>query len=105
MMEVQKIQDILAKKGDPKHKVVLGILARLGFLFYWFFDNLAILSKVKFLNSVNTADAAKKGATMWLTGLFFSIILILIEIYETSMQESKLYALKKEGSLDSNGEA
>mgnify|MGYP007096058392 CR=1 FL=1 len=33
------------------HKQALSILSRLGFFFYWIFDNIAILSKIKFLNS------------------------------------------------------
>jgi hypothetical protein len=42
---------------------------------------------------------------MWLFGLVFSIIGVIVEIYETAIEESKLRALKKEGSLDSKGEA
>ena len=41
------------KQKQTDHKQVLNILIRLGFLFYWVFDNIAILTKVKLLKNVD----------------------------------------------------
>jgi len=71
----------------PEHKKVLQILSRLGFLFYWVFDNIQILAKVKYLEGVDKELAGKRAATFWLLGLIFSLILVLINIFETHMEE------------------
>jgi hypothetical protein len=54
LVEYQKIQQLLKVKG-PQHKQILNVLARLGFFFYWVFDNIQILAKVKFLEGVDIA--------------------------------------------------
>lgn len=74
----------------PEHKKVLNILSRLGFLFYWVFDNIQILAKVKFLEGFDKEQAGKRAATCWLLGLIFSLILVLISIYEASLEEAAL---------------
>ena len=45
--EYVKIKNIL-KEETPALDKTLSVLARLGFLFYWIFDNLSVLIKVKF---------------------------------------------------------
>jgi peroxin-11B len=87
LMEYQKIIQ-LQKQKMPNHKKVLNILSRLGFLFYWVFDNLQILSKVKFLDGVDTTKAAKRACFFWLLGLIFSIALVLVQMYETNYEEA-----------------
>ena len=77
LMEYQKILQ-LQKQKQPEHKKILGILARLGFLFYWLFDNLSILAKIKYLEGVDKDKAAKRASYFWLLGLIFSIILVLV---------------------------
>jgi hypothetical protein len=53
-------------------------LSRLGFFFYWIFDNLQILAKVKFLEGVDKEKAGKRAAFFWLLGLLFSIAVTII---------------------------
>lgn len=74
----------------PDHKKSLTILSRLGFLFYWIFDNIAILSKVKYLEGFDKEKAAKRAAFFWLIGLIFSIISVLVAMYETALEEAEL---------------
>lgn len=76
----------------PSHKKTLNILARLGFLLYWVFDNIQILAKVKYLEGVDKEKAAKRAAFFWLLGLVFSVILVLLQMYETSLEEAQLKA-------------
>ena len=65
-------------------------MSRLGFFFYWIFDNLQILAKVKFLEGVDKEKAAKRAAFFWLLGLIFSVILVVIQMIETSKEEAQL---------------
>ena len=61
------------------------MLQRLGFLFYWVFDNLQILGRVKFFNNIDTDKAGKRASFFWLIALIFGVIVALVEMYETSM--------------------
>ncbi len=83
LVEYQKICQ-LQKQKLPHHKKLLNILTRLGFLFYWFFDNLQILSKIRFIDGVDSAQAAKKAAFFWFLALVFSIATVLVQAYETA---------------------
>ena len=67
------------------HKQALSILSRLGFFFYWIFDNIAILSKIKFLNSFDKEKAAKRAAFFWFLALIFNLISVFVAMYETSL--------------------
>ncbi len=89
IVEYQKIMQLSAQKA-PQHKKVLNILSRLGFFFYWIFDNLQILAKVKFLQGVDKEKAAKRAALFWLLGLIFSVILVVIQMIETAKEEAQL---------------
>lgn len=89
IVEYQKIVQLSAQKS-PQHKKVLNILSRLGFFFYWIFDNLQILAKVKFLQNVDKEKAAKRAAFFWLLGLIFSVILVIIQMIETAKEEAQL---------------
>ncbi len=68
----------LANQKSSQHKKVLNILSRLGFFFYWIFDNIQILAKVKFLEGVDKEKAAKRAAFFWLLGLIFSVAVVVI---------------------------
>ncbi len=65
-------------------------MSRLGFLFYWIFDNLQILAKVKFLEGVDKEKAGKRAAFFWLLGLIFSIAVTIIQMLEVAADEKKL---------------
>jgi hypothetical protein len=91
IVEYQKISQLAAAKS-PQHIKTLNILSRLGFFFYWIFDNLQILSKVKFLEGVDKEKAGKRAAFFWLMGLLFSIAVTLIQMYEVAKDEGLLNA-------------
>lgn len=91
IVEYQKIQQLAAQKA-PQHKKILNILSRLGFFFYWIFDNLQILAKVKFLEGVDKEKAGKRAAFFWLMGLLFSIAVTIIQILEVQKEEALLHS-------------
>ena len=76
-------------------------MARLAFLFYWFFDNLAVLIKVKFLTRFELKPMARRASKCWLIGIWLSILVALIELYKASNRESQLMLSKANASKDS----
>jgi hypothetical protein len=40
IVEYQKMIQLSNQKGVPQHKKILNVLSRLGFFFYWIFDNI-----------------------------------------------------------------
>ena len=68
----------------------LQILARLAFLCYWFFDNLSVLIKVKFINRWDLKAMARRASKCWLVGIWLSIIVALIELYKCTVKQGQL---------------
>ena len=56
-------------------------------MFYWFFDNLSILAKIKFFEGIDKDTAGKRAATFWLLGLVFGILAVLIQLYDLMLEE------------------
>ena len=92
LVEYQKIVQIQKQKG-PEHKKILSILSRLGFLFYWVFDNIQILAKIKYLDGVDKEKAGKRACFFWLLGLVFSIALVFVQMYEAAYEEVQLHKI------------
>ena len=72
----------------------LQVLARLGFLFYWFFDNLSVLIKVKFLDGWDLKAMSRRASKCWLIGIWLSILVALLELYKASTKQSQLLLSK-----------
>lgn len=76
---LKKIDDFIWSKN--KLPVVFDILQRLGFFFYWIFDNIQILASIKFI----TADPAfhlKLASLGWFVGCVFGIARHVYDILE-----------------------
>ena len=89
LVEYKKMQELYAQKS-PQHLKILNILSRLGFFFYWIFDNIQILAKVKFLEGVDKEKAGKRAAFFWFLGLVFSVSVVVIQMLEVAQEEGKL---------------
>ena len=90
--ELHKIRALLGKK-DLNQKVILALLTRLAFGVYWVFDNLQVLSAVKFLK-YDPKQMGKYGATAWFSGLVLSVIGSVISLAEISEKENGLKVKK-----------
>mmetsp|Transcript_30100 Transcript_30100/g.22357 ORF Transcript_30100/g.22357 Transcript_30100/m.22357 type:complete len:149 (+) Transcript_30100:101-547(+) len=89
LVEYQKVLNLLKQSGsDPK--VILSILSRASFGCYWVFDNLSILSKIKFLENVDTKKASQRAARFWFFGLIFGIAVTFVQLYELLNEEKQL---------------
>lgn len=100
--EYQKITQLLNKIEEDEFAFYFNILNRLGFLGYWFFDNLQILSKVNFLK-LDPKKNAKIGAIFWFFALIFALVLEvrnLIRVSHQQIQLEKDLANCKEEELD-----
>ena len=86
--EFKKILDIV-EKGDKPTDLVLKLITRVGFLLYWMFDNLAILSKIKVL-SFDAKSIGKKGSTCWFIALFSTLILTIKDLFLISKKIMKI---------------
>jgi hypothetical protein len=95
--EYVKIKNI-NKEDIPGLDKSLAILARLGFLFYWLFDNLAVLIKVKFIQNMDLKATARKASKCWLFGIVLSIVCALMAIYKTAAKQTKLLLEKSRSS-------
>ena len=91
--EYVKMTQIAAGKL-PQAEKNLQILARLAFAFYWIFDNLAVLIKVKFLTSFELKEMSRRASKCWLIGLWLSILVALINLYKASNKQSQLLLSK-----------
>jgi hypothetical protein len=71
-----------------KTPIIFEILSKLGFFFYWIFDNIQILASIKFLN----ADAnyhLKMASTSWVIGLIFGLAKNVWDLMKLFNQKSK----------------
>jgi hypothetical protein len=90
------------KEDIPALDKALAILARLGFLFYWFFDNLAVLIKVKFLQGWDLKAMGRRASKCWLIGIILSIVCALMAMYKTAARETMLLIEKSRSSQKEN---
>ena len=66
LVEVPKIQALLDKCSSMEvYKFLLKIIPRIAFFFYWIFDMLVILGKIKVLPNINMAWVQLQWATFW----------------------------------------
>jgi len=84
----------LAKQDIPQFDKVLGILTRLAFMCYWFFDNLAVLIKVKFLQTLDLKSTARKASKCWLAGILLGIFAALYNMVTDARKEAELLILR-----------
>jgi peroxin-11B len=90
----EKIKDLLWQ--EKKLPVVLDILSRLGFLFYYLFDNISILSSIKFIHT-DAKFVNKLASFGWAIGLVFALIkdfIGLFKIIQTQKTEKKDYEVE-----------
>lgn len=90
--EYQKFMEIISK-GDLDQVAILNALSRGAFGLYWIFDNLSVLSTVKFLK-FDSKQMNKYGAFWWFIALLLGQAVAIITLADLASQEKQL--LKKE---------
>lgn len=94
--EYQKLMEIL-NKGELDQIAALNAGSRIAFGLYWIFDNLAVLSAVKFLG-LDAKQMNKYGAFWWFIGLILGQAVALLTLADLAAEESALS--KKERNDD-----
>lgn len=61
---------------------------------YWFFDNLSVLIKVKFLDGWDLKAMSRRASKCWLVGIWMSIFIALFELYKLSTKQSQLQLMR-----------
>ena len=93
LMEYQKIRQLL--KGDtPQFEKIMNVLCRASFLWYWFFDNLSVLIKIKFINSLDFNSINRKACKFWLLGCLIGMFLAVYGMVKDMKKEAELLLLK-----------
>ena len=86
-----KIKEFLA--GDlNKVDKYMSVATRLAFLFYWLFDNLSVLIKIKFITRFDLANATKRANGFWLLGLILGLIHAIRNLLQVVKEHSTLLA-------------
>lgn len=86
----------------PDWEKHLQIITRIAFAFYWIFDNLSVLIKVKFLDGYDLKAMARRASKAWLSGIILSIIVALLELSKLSNRKSQLMLTKANKSSTDN---
>mmetsp|Transcript_17445 Transcript_17445/g.19600 ORF Transcript_17445/g.19600 Transcript_17445/m.19600 type:complete len:225 (+) Transcript_17445:19-693(+) len=94
--EYKKIMDILSKK-EVTQVDMLNAASRVCFLMYWVFDNLVVLSAVKFIK-YDPKQLNKYGALWWFMGLVLGQAVAFIKLSELAQEEAGIR--KKERNED-----
>jgi peroxin-11B len=93
MNEYKKLMDILSK-GDLSQVDMLNAASRVAFGLYWVFDNLTVLSSVKFLN-LDPKEMNRYGSFWWLVGLVLGQAVSIITLSELAQEEARLRKQEK----------
>jgi hypothetical protein len=95
LIEYKKINVILGKADSTAlHKLILAIIPRIAFFFYWILDSVIVLSKIKFLTGVNDKWITHKWATLWTIANFTGALGAIVELVEVGKEEARLIAEK-----------
>ncbi len=82
-------------KGDlPQFEKVMNVICRAAFLWYWFFDNLSVLIKIKFINSLDFDSINRKACKFWLLGCLTGMFLAIYSMVNDMKKETELLLLK-----------
>jgi hypothetical protein len=93
--EYATIQKTLKGDAAPADKY-LAVLTRLAFFFYWVFDNLGVLIKVKFIKSLEMAPTLRRANSFWLLGLVLTIIGGIRSLLKLAVEGKELKLKSKE---------
>lgn len=91
--EYHKINEFLSKK-ELSQVDMLNVAGRVAFLLYWVFDNLSVLSSVKFLN-FDAKQMNKYGAFWWFVALVLGQAASFITLANLAKEEASIRKKEK----------
>ena len=97
--EYQTIKKTLGGDAKPVDKY-LAIATRLAFLFYWLFDNIFVLIKIKFIKTWDMKNALRRANKAWFLGLILTLIGGIRQMIMLASETKKVKAEKARGGID-----
>ena len=94
---IEKLTNELSFKVTPTN--LLEVLSKFGYFFYWIFDNLGIMSKLKLVNLDNTS-MNKYAALAWFAGTVLVLMKQLIDLNVLLSDKKKQDPSKTDEALD-----
>ena len=72
----------------------MNVVCRAAFLWYWFFDNLSVLIKIKFITSLDFNSINRKASKFWLLGCLVGMFQAAYAMVNDMRKEAELQVLK-----------
>ena len=79
----------------PKYKLLLKLIPRVCFFFFWILDTFVILCKINFLRGLDQARIMYHWALLWTIANLTGILSSIVELVELAKAEAKLIAQKR----------
>ena len=96
LKEYKTINGLLGKADTMAiHQLVLKLIPRVAFFFYWIFDTLIVLCKIKFFTNLDLKWITHKWGICWTIANFTGIIAHIVDLVDLGDKEAKLIAQKK----------
>ena len=93
LLEYKKINALLGKADSmPLHKLLLTLIPRIAFFFFWLFDHLVIMTKIGVLKGWDTKWITWRWAMCWTIANWVSVVGAIVELCETNKEEAKFIA-------------
>lgn len=93
--ELKVLRDKVTKDlvwQPKKTPIIFEILSKIGFFFYWIFDNIQILSSIKFINA-DTNYHLRMASISWTIGIIFGLaknVWDLVQLLKQKCKEAKV---------------
>lgn len=97
LIEYQKINNFL-KNSDktPVYKLILQIVPRVAYFFYWIIDTFVVLSKINFLSKAwDQKKIIYYWAACWTVANFTTALACIVELFEIAGEEAKVIATRR----------
>ena len=96
LMEYKKINAILGKADSVSlRKLILQLIPRIAFFFFWFFDHLIVIHKVNFYRGYDLKWVLQCWGKLWFIANTTQIIDGILDLISLSKEEAKLAAQKR----------
>lgn len=94
---IEKLTNELSFKVTPTN--LLEVLSKFGYFFYWIFDNLGIMSRLKLVN-LDSTNMNKYAALAWFAGTVLVLMKQLIDLNVLLSDKKKQDPSKTDEALD-----
>ena len=70
-------------------KLILQLIPRISFFFYWILDTFVVLGKIKFLNNLDMVTLQYRWAACWTTANITTVLNSIVSLVEINKEEQK----------------